>query len=319
MGLLRHTKRPLSPTRFLACTFITLLAFSSNHQYQHTASAQTYYTPVISAGPAYARTQTKLYILGGDTSTTGLTGQFMSLDLRVAWNITTPAWTQLPDGPKQSIFPAAFSSDDQTMFVFHLDKTNSPWQYSVRTNTWAAANITFENMGWQGLNVVTDPRTGLMYIPGGYNNANALVSSPTLSLMETFDPITLSINHSPLPIPNQVFPVRWYYQNVWSSTKNLILYFGGNYRQGEVPFSPGLENIVTAFEPSSLSWFTFVTPGLTPEMRADHCMAANEDGTKVVLWDFEAPAYYYKDSPAMGHCDDFEIGKHDYKVRSSNL
>ncbi|KAG0368236.1 hypothetical protein BGX24_002905 [Mortierella sp. AD032] len=208
----------------------------------------------------------------------------MSLDLNVSWSKTAPAWKKLPDGPNQSIFPAAFSSDEQTMYVFHIDGTNSPYQYNVASGTWALTQITFQNMAWQGLNVVTDPRTGLMYIPGGYNNVNIKLSSPTLTIMEIFDPITLSINQTQLPVLDQVFPVRWYYQNVWSSKRNATLYFGGNYRQGETPLPQGLDNVITAFSPDTSTWFTLTTTGVSPAIRADHCMAANEDGSVVVIY-----------------------------------
>ncbi|KAG0274067.1 hypothetical protein BGZ95_010135 [Linnemannia exigua] len=265
MKSLQLVTRPLSPTRFLANTLIILFILSTNYHHQYTVSAQTSFTPTSATGSAFARTQTKLYILGGDTSDFGLatriTNQFISLDLNVSWNVTAPAWQKLPDSPfYQSIFPAAFSSDDQTMYVFHIDGTNSPSQYSVTKGKWSVSQIAFQNMAWQGLNVVTDPRTGLMYIPGGYNNVSMSLSSPTLRVMEVFDPITLSINQTKLPVQNQVFPVRWYYQNVWSSKMNATLYFGGNNRVGDPPVALGPANVVTAFAPDTPLWFTLYTP-----------------------------------------------------------
>ncbi|KAF9539434.1 hypothetical protein EC957_005393 [Mortierella hygrophila] len=164
----------------------------------------------------------------------------MYLDLCVGWTTAAPAWTSLANGPVQYLFPAAFTSDDQTMVVFHLSESNKPAQYDVQTNTWSVTNYTFSNMIQQGINVVTDPNTGVMYLPGGYSSLNFDNTTMTFTKLDTFDPLTLTVRQTEMPTSTDVFPVRWYYGN-----------------------NAG---------------------GTAPPMRADHCMAANEDGSKVLIY-----------------------------------
>ncbi|KAF9920664.1 hypothetical protein FBU30_009481 [Linnemannia zychae] len=270
-------------TSLVFTVFLCILLTPNYHGHNIVLAQSSYYVPITVSGPAVARTQTKLYVLGGNPAGAQKSiTQFMRLDLNATWNTTSPAWTKLNDGPSQAIFPAAFTSDEKTMFVFHIPGFNIPFRYSVDTDAWSRAEIEFEDMSWQGISVITDPRTGLMYLPGGYSKASATYSQ-SLANLQIFDPITLSFTTSQLPIQSQVFPVRWYTGNVWSKKKNLILYFGGNNLVGVPPVS-GLENVVTAFSPDTLTWFTMPTAGQAPAMRADHCMAINEEGTKVVIY-----------------------------------
>ncbi|KAF9146275.1 hypothetical protein BGX30_002531 [Mortierella sp. GBA39] len=207
----------------------------------------------------------------------------MYLDLCVGWTTAAPAWTSLANGPAQSLFPAAFTSDEQTMVVFHLSNSNKPVQYDVKTNTWSVTNYTFNNMVVQGINVVTDPNTGLMYLPGGYSSMNYDNTTRTFTKLDTFDPLTLSVRQTDMPTSTEVFPVRWYYGNVWSQAKNAVLYFGGN-NPNSMSSPQTVENVVTAFAPATMSFFTWNAGGTAPQMRVDHCMAANEDGSKVLIY-----------------------------------
>ncbi|KAK5805636.1 hypothetical protein F5H01DRAFT_74851 [Linnemannia elongata] len=284
MKSLQSITGPLSSRFLLASSFFLLLLTSSPLVQHHAVSAQANYTPITTSAPAFARTQTKLYVLGGNANASDtIISQFMYLDLGVSWTTAAPAWTRLADGPAQDLFPAAFTSDEQTMFVFHLRDSDKPMQYNVRKNTWSVTNYTFNNMIQQGINVVTDPNTGLMYLPGGYSALNLDGTTETFKKLETFDPLTLSVRQTDLPTSTDVFPVRWYYGNVWSQVKNAVLYFGGNNPNGKT--SPQtVENVVTAFSPASMLFFTWNAGGTVPEMRVDHCMAANEDGSKVLIY-----------------------------------
>ncbi|KAG0299257.1 hypothetical protein BGZ97_003810 [Linnemannia gamsii] len=245
----------------------------------HTAvSAQEhgYYTPIVTTGAAFARTQTKLYVLSGNAQNVGNSAipQFISLDLNVNWNTTAPAWTKLADGPMQDIFPAAFTSDEQSMFVFHLKVKGLPWQYHVESDSWyVGGKDSFTDMDMQGVNVVTDPRSSLMYVPEGYDLALLNQKPWNLTTMAIFDPLTSSLNHMILPVPDEVFPVRQYYGNVWSKKRNSILYFGGHnlYVSAPVPKYP---NIVTEFSPDTMTFRALASAENAPSMRADHCMAA---------------------------------------------
>ncbi|KAG0272722.1 hypothetical protein BGZ95_011498, partial [Linnemannia exigua] len=249
--------------------------------------------PVIA--PAFARSVNKLYVLSGVQrigSAEFLTPQFMSLDLTVPWNSTKPAWMRLEDGPQQNTFPAAFSSDEQTLFAFHIQGTNAPLQYSVQDNKWQVVNIKFENAGFDGIGAVTDPRTGLIYLAGGYVEGN--YNAPFYKFLDIFDPVTLSIHTVDLPNPAIALPVRRYYGNVWSKHRNSILYWGGS---SPSPDSGVERNSISEFSTDKMTWSTMcdyefgdddnidaATRGVSPSLRSNHCMATNEDGTKVVIY-----------------------------------
>ncbi|KAG0289821.1 hypothetical protein BGZ96_006690 [Linnemannia gamsii] len=259
----------------LCATFLT--------QHHLFALAQTF-TPIVVSGPAYARTITKLYVVGGAQSIVPdvRISQFMYLDLLVPFTSTAPAWTQLADGPQQSNFPAAFSSDEKVLYVFHIPGTNSPWQYSIADHTWQEVTATkFGNANWEGIGAVTDPRSGLIHLAGGYDDINAKATS--LKIITSFDPVSQTIDTQSLPPPDKVFPIRWYYGNVWSRNRSSIIYWGGVNRDSRVPVAP-VENGVTEFVPELMNWYTMYIQGVAPAVRADHCMAANEDGTKIAIY-----------------------------------
>ncbi|KAG0316500.1 Acyl-CoA-binding domain-containing protein 5 [Linnemannia gamsii] len=178
----------------------------------------------------------------------------MSLDLAVPWNSTAPAWTKLADSPSQRLFPATFSSDEQTLYVFHIPGSTSPWYYSVKDDVWHELwPVRFQDTNWEGFGAVTDPRTGLVYIAGGYDNAN--YNANYMRGLDIFDPITLSIHMESLPAPDTLFPMRWYYANVWSKARNSVVYWGGINKKVNMPFS-SVENGVTALFTDTWSWYT---------------------------------------------------------------
>ncbi|KAG9061054.1 hypothetical protein KI688_007683 [Linnemannia hyalina] len=236
---------------------------------------------IIVSAPAFTRTITKLYVAGGTTSATAHvnTQQFMFLDLLVPFTSTAPAWTLLANCPAQRSFPAAFSSDEKILYIFRVPGTNSPWKYSVADNTWQEVTAAkFGDAEWEGIGAVTDPKSGLIFLAGGYDDINFKV--PYMKIFNTFDPVSETIHTDDLPPPERVFPIRWSYKNVWCKTRSSILYWGGINRDGQAPFSP-VENGVTEFSPSLMGWYTM---GSSPEVRTDHCMTTNDDGTKVVVY-----------------------------------
>ncbi|KAF9125213.1 hypothetical protein BGW39_007558 [Mortierella sp. 14UC] len=238
-------------------------------------------TPV--SYPAYARTVNKLYVVGGaklaEMGDFGIP-QFISLDLAIPWSTASPAWTKLANGPTQDIFPAVFSADEQTMFTFHIKGTNSPWLYNVQNNTWQESTAKFQNAALNGLGAVADPRTGLVYLAGGFEGAS--YDAPYLKYMDIFDSVTQTIHTVDMPDPAEVFPVRLFYANVWSKHLNSIIYWGGVNKFGEAVHS-SVQNGVTELATDTMTWSTMATIRTAPEARDGHCMTANEDGTKVVI------------------------------------
>ncbi|KAF9154786.1 hypothetical protein BG015_011968 [Linnemannia schmuckeri] len=278
--------RQSATQRFSAWTsFLITVCLISTLSTQHLPYAQAQsYSPTVVAAPAFARTITKLYVAGGAVTPNldTMIRQFMYLDLLKPFTSTAPPWTQLANCPAQHVFPAAFSSDEKILYIFHVPGTNSPWQYSVVDDTWQEVTATkFGNADWEGIGAVTDPKSGLIYLAGGYDDVNA--KAAYLRIINVFDPVSQTINTQDLPPPEKVFPVRWYYGNVWSRNRSSIVYWGGVNRDNKVSISP-VENGVTEFTPDLMSWFTMPIQGVAPTVRADHCMAANDDGTKIAIY-----------------------------------
>ncbi|KAG0272721.1 hypothetical protein BGZ95_011497 [Linnemannia exigua] len=239
------------------------------------AMPQPFYVPTPVSYPAYARTFNKLYVAGGaklmDTGDFGIP-QFISLDLTIPWSAASPAWTKLANGPIQYIFPVVFSADQQIMFAFHIKGTNSPWLYNVQSNTWQESTAKFQNAALTGIGAVADPRTGLVYLAGGFEDAS--YDAPYPINMDIFDSVTQTIHTIGLPDPTTVFPVRRFYENVWSKHLNSILYWGGVNKFGEAVHS-SVQNGVTVLATDTMTWSTMATKGTAPEVRDGHCMAAS--------------------------------------------
>ncbi|KAF9902124.1 hypothetical protein EC991_005264 [Linnemannia zychae] len=170
------------------------------------------YVPPPNVGMDWTKQRlvTKLYIVGGVVplgSDFDKIPQFMSLDLNIPWNTTAPAWTQLADGPRQWLVPVTFSSDEQVMYAFHIRGTTLPWKYDLQKNTWQEmATPQFENTATVGVKAVTDPRTGLIYLAAGSDNANNRVAP--LKQLDIFDPVSQTIHSIDLKDPAKPFPVR---------------------------------------------------------------------------------------------------------------
>lgn len=228
MRLLRLFTARLFSLRALLAPLLLFVLFALSSP--NNPSAQSF-EPTPVQGSAFARTQTRLYILGGsnllDSSISAPVVQFMYLDLSVFWNNDAPAWTNLASGPKGiRIAPAAFSSDEQTFFVFHVPNSNSPWQYDVKTDSWTPSKAVFRDSTIDGIGAVTDPRTGLIYFAGGYNNDS--MAGGNFMSMDIFDPVTQTINNTQILTPNRDFLRRLYYGNVWSKYRQSAIYWGGN-------------------------------------------------------------------------------------------
>ncbi|KAF9193883.1 hypothetical protein BGZ49_003236 [Haplosporangium sp. Z 27] len=229
--------------------------------------------PVAVSGPAFARTNTRLYIAGGIGYNNSVTyKQFFSLNLAVPWNTSAPAWTQLHDGPQQNIFPAVFSADQKTMITFH---SGTPFAnlYSVDLDEWTPSQVQAQ-ADLQGVGAVLDNVTGLVYLAGGYSDG-------TRNSMDTYSFANDAFVQSALPSSATAFPDRAYYSNVWTSQRKSILYFGGyNSSLSQIPNYSS----ITEFVPSTGTWSTLVTTNTGPSMRSDHCMAISDDGSTMIIF-----------------------------------
>ncbi|KAF9178090.1 kelch domain-containing protein 3 [Haplosporangium sp. Z 11] len=266
-------KEPQRHRRRTALTILVTIVTLLSAPVVSVTQAQSVSAPLAVSGPAFARTATRFYVQGGSI-TNVKQNQFFSLDLAASWNTSAPVWTQLNSGPQQDIYPAVFSADQKTMITFHSG-TPFAYRYSVDSGQWSHSNLRVDHPDYQGVNAVTDPNTGQVYLAGGYN-------SDKREKMDVYDFKRDTITSKDMPPPTDVLPNRAYYTNVWSQKRNSILYFGG-YNE---TLQPVLENgnVVSEFVPDTDRWSTLATTGTPPSTRADHCMAANDDGSIVVVY-----------------------------------
>ncbi|KAK3833247.1 MAG: hypothetical protein J3R72DRAFT_453365 [Linnemannia gamsii] len=284
------TKKRRRPLRHFSYTLLHLALFLTLFLSQyphHQASAQLtpgYPTPAPVSGAAVARTKSNLFILGGSSSFAENNipiSQFITLDLTTSWPANRPAWTILNAGPANSVYPATFTADQKRMLVFHLPGTNAVYEFRVETGRWSQSTMSFASMKWQGVGAVTDTRTGLIYLASGY-------SDDTRLSIDTYDPVQQSVKQTKMPDPNgnqtagvTRFGMRWFYGNVWCESRKSVLYWGGYNPSGKFNLE---DNVVTELTVDNMVWSTMKTTGVPPSMRADHCMAANEDGTTVLVY-----------------------------------
>ncbi|KAF9934331.1 hypothetical protein FBU30_002470 [Linnemannia zychae] len=236
---------------------------------------------------AYAQHNSVLYIQGGFTPTAA-TGQFNSLDLTKAWKTISPSWSNLAVGATVShhamvaVKPEHGAGLGGSSKGYLLTIGGNPatpgafWSaYDFDSGTWKniPTPIPGNYTGLEGHAAVSDPDTGLVYLVGGFYN------STTENYLTVFDPKTATVvsTQSATDANNKTDVAA-----VWSSRRKTVLTFGGSRAVNEVS---GLDlTNLQEYDPSSSIWKTMSTTGTIPTRRLDSCVAASEDGSKVILF-----------------------------------
>ncbi|KAF9200051.1 hypothetical protein BGZ59_003513 [Podila verticillata] len=218
----------------------------------------------------------KLYIQGGFNTMT-FVQDFLVLDLATSWTTASPSWKTLPAGSLTSHHALAAVGDGQQIlamgglnnppsFVRSFDVTKQKW-----TNV-TASSVPFPSI--EGHSMVTDPNTGQVYVIGGNSTTNQyngmMVYNPTASSFATQLTATNTTSLTDAGV-------------VWSSVRQTILVFGGSLAPPANPVGLDL-TAVREYDPVSKTWKTMTTSGNVPPARFDHCVAASEDGSKIVLF-----------------------------------
>ncbi|KAF9957090.1 hypothetical protein BGZ70_009622 [Mortierella alpina] len=113
----------------------------------------------------------------------------------------------------------------------------------------------------------------MAYVAGGTENGGAARHMAEYDLEK--DTVNL------LDIPEGVMLDRKYYAGTYLKTRGSIVYFGGQSDNDAPSASPG---VWTEFVPGNRTWNTLNFTNVAPSHRILSCIAASEDGSKVVVF-----------------------------------
>ncbi|KAI1305001.1 hypothetical protein EDD11_005025 [Mortierella claussenii] len=198
-----------------------------------------------------------------------VTTQFYSLDLSTSWPTSAVPWKALPPGRQYYLLNAVGTADNQTFIEFIPNPTDiSIYSYNLQTSAWTFLATTPPDVLFSGFRAVTDPRSGLIYVAG-----------PTK--MNVLDQTTYTWTSS--AIAPYVLSQRYYGGAVFNSARKSIMYHGGYGSEWDT------QAYITEYQIDTKAWSNYTTTGQYPTVRSDHCMAASEDGTRVVVFGGRVP------------------------------
>ncbi|KAG0008756.1 hypothetical protein BGZ80_003084, partial [Entomortierella chlamydospora] len=204
-----------------------------------------------------------MYILGGTPMTspsqTAISQTFI-IDLSTSWNTSEPIYKKLPDGPTGSAV-AALSPNNQSLFTL-VNKTI--YTYDLKSGAWNNVITDANFMSFNGISAVTDPNTGIIYIPNGYTN-------PASTSMLVFNSETKTTNVIAMdPMVEQ----SGFYSAAWNTELGSMILTGGTVS--------GLY----AYNPISNGWsnLTSLEKGDIPSNRFSPCLVPAFEGSKMILF-----------------------------------
>jgi len=207
-----------------------------------------------------------LYIVGGKMRNPSGganidTNQAFAIDLTVSWDTSKPAYQQLASfNGRLFSKPSSLSQDGKRLLVL-----TSPEGFTLNldTNQWnSILNITYTTVPPE-LAGVTDPDTGLIYVPFGYQTSAGVYEMLIVNL--TDNSIT-SDSRAPTFSPQQS---NTYYSVAWNKALGGLVYSTGD----------GL------FSYNRIDgWKQLQTQGETPPVRYLSCLLSASGGSKLVLF-----------------------------------
>ncbi|KAK3837041.1 MAG: hypothetical protein JOS17DRAFT_813874 [Linnemannia elongata] len=217
-----------------------------------------------------ASTNNTLYIRGGNIQAQQVAQQFYSLNLTPLLNYSgnNITWTKRNAGPLidfRTVLPLAVDNDNQELISFGDLGTLA--RYTVVTNTWSkevpicktpfnanTASLSIANFQ----PALTDPRTGLIYIPYGYDMGKSML---------VFNTVSNACSGIPMPIGSngQLY--------AWSESRNAIYMLGNT--------APPARIALWQFDLAIREWNIFK---VDPQFQLDECMASAYGGQKLIIF-----------------------------------
>ncbi|KAF8934560.1 hypothetical protein BGZ52_004019 [Haplosporangium bisporale] len=235
--------------------------------------ANALFTPLITTGASSSFVENKaMYISGGFNRPQRVVPQTFAIDLSSDWDASAPKAIELStvNSLQDAVVPnAALSSTDGRLVVFSNGYTSI---YTPSTNQWSNPLVVhyYNPNDAFHLAAAADPRTGLIYVPSGYETGTG---NATVTTMLQYDPVvgtstSLSMNGGPGFVKG--------YSIIWSDYLNKFVICGG-YTVAE-PF-----NILSIYDPDTRTW-TQPTASNSPPARVRHCAVPWMGGQKMVVF-----------------------------------
>ncbi|KAG0258531.1 hypothetical protein BG011_003239 [Mortierella polycephala] len=233
--------------------------------------------PPVVQEMAFVRAGTHLYIEGGKTVVNNqeltVSDQLFALDLAKSWSVNSPPWKRLKNGPRLNLHYGIAMPNNETLITFFNTQSGLVCdRYNVLQDIWHSSLLITIGETFGAMRSVVDPSTGLVYINGVD--------------MNIYNPNNNTLWNS--IIPTDAFRSRYFGGAVYNSARKTIMYLGGFYDTGQ-GLGYEAQTYITEYEFATGRWLNFDTNGDLPMPRADHCMAASEDGSTVVVFGGRVP------------------------------
>ncbi|KAF9403869.1 hypothetical protein BGX21_008435 [Mortierella sp. AD011] len=241
-------------------------------------------TPAPVSFMAYASVEEKtLFVHGGRTNySSGISfNQFFSLDLtQSGWNTSNPPWKTLStrngslSSPTDYEHAMTVSKGNENLIIWGYDSGLAV--YNIPSNSWVSNSSlpAGSTLKLDGIRVVTDPVSGLIYAPSGANHSYSMMRYDLANNIVTM-----------LPMPDIL--LGWqvtYYSAVWSTQRNSMLMYGGATFTTPKTAHP----YFFEFFPSNNSWNLI---GDYPGDLNSQCMIPAYNGTKMIVFGGEDIAF----------------------------
>ncbi|KAF9167742.1 hypothetical protein DFQ26_003326 [Actinomortierella ambigua] len=229
-----------------------------------------------------------------------MTNSFYSIDLTKPWASDTPAWTRHAPGPALWRSSICSSADGSRIVAFANGggsgggggnngtgvNDSSISVYSTAKDAWYPVAGTLSPHHLTEVRCVTSVDDDRVYVAGGLADSQAMT-------MDVFSFESESLSTVDMPTLGMMAG-RVSYAGVWLKIRSSILFFGGYTNKGFMPSS------MIEYSPKDSNWKDELqnTPG-GPTSLVDHCMAADDKGTKVFIyggrsqWDGPAQGAFY--------------------------
>ncbi|KAF9347529.1 hypothetical protein BGX26_000995, partial [Mortierella sp. AD094] len=228
--------------------------------------------PVPASNMGYATLGEKtLYVHGGVNGPKISNNKLFALDLtQPSWTSSNPPWRAISNGPSLGFESMAISIDQQKLVIW--DQVSGISIYSITDSAWPVINFTVPINGgpWYGSRIVSDPNTGLVYIPSTGDGRKIMIVFNT----DTNVASTLAMP----PASVLAYPIS-FYSAACSTLRNSILIHGGFFVGA--PF--GIGDLIE-YQPRSSTWSRVNTTGPAPGALYAHCMVPAYNGDKMVIF-----------------------------------